>query len=72
MLIEFSVANFRSILTRQTLSMVAGPDSAHRPRNVTPGQGKDLLFLRSAVIYGPNAAGKSNLLRAVETLRRLV
>ena len=72
MLIEFSVANFRSIQTRQTLSMVAGPDPAHRSRNVTPGQGKELVFLRSAVIYGPNAAGKSNLLRAVETLRRLV
>lgn len=72
MLIEFSVANFRSIQARQTLSMVAGPDPAHRSRNVTPGQGKELVFLRSAVIYGPNAAGKSNLLRAVETLRRLV
>lgn len=72
MLIEFSVANFRSVLTRQTLSMVAGPDAAHRTRNVTPGQDKDLLYLRSAVIYGPNAAGKSNLLRAVQTLRHLV
>jgi len=72
MFIEFSVANFRSILTRQTLSMVAGPDAAHRQRNVSPGGDKDLLFLRSSVVYGPNAAGKSNLLRAVETLRRLV
>ena len=31
-----------------------------------------MRFLRSAVIYGPNAAGKSNLLRAVDTLRQLV
>lgn len=72
MLIEFSVSNFRSILTRQTLSMTASPDAAHRQRNVSPGGDKDLRFLRSAVIYGPNAAGKSNLMRAVETLRRLV
>jgi AAA15 family ATPase/GTPase len=28
--------------------------------------------LRSAVIYGPNAAGKSNLLRALQTLQLLV
>jgi len=72
MLIEFSVSNFRSILSRQTLSMVASPDAAHRQRNVTPGTEKDLRLLRSAVVYGPNAAGKSNLMRAVETLRQLV
>jgi len=72
MFIEFSVSNFRSILSRQTLSMVASPDAAHLQRNVSPGKDKDLRLLRSAVIYGPNAAGKSNLLRAVETLRQLV
>lgn len=72
MFIEFSVSNFRSILTRQTLSMVASPDAAHLQRNVSPGKDKDLRLLRSAVVYGPNAAGKSNLLRAVETLRQLV
>lgn len=72
MFIEFSISNFRSILTRQTLSMVASPDAAHLQRNVILGKDKDLRLLRSAVVYGPNAAGKSNLLRAVETLRQLV
>lgn len=72
MLIEFSVTNFRSVLARQTLSMVASPDTAHLQRNVSPGKDKELRMLRSAVIYGPNAAGKSNLLRAIETLRMLV
>jgi AAA15 family ATPase/GTPase len=72
MFIEFSVSNFRSILSRQTLSMVASPDKAHAQRNVSPAKDKDLGVLRSAVIYGANAAGKSNLLRALETLRQLV
>ena len=72
MLIEFSVTNFRSIEARQTLSMVASADTAHLQRNVTPVQEKDLRLLRSAAIYGPNASGKSNLLRAVETLRLMV
>lgn len=72
MFIEFSVSNFRSILARQTLSMVASPDTAHLQRNVIPGKDKNPSLLRSAVIYGPNAAGKSNLLRALETLRKLV
>lgn len=72
MLIEFSVTNFRSILARQTLSMVASPDKTHLLRNVSVTKDKDLQLLRSAVIYGANAAGKSNLLRALETLRQLV
>lgn len=72
MFIEFSVSNFRSIRTRQTLSMVASPDAKHLKQNVISSKGDELRLLRSAVIYGPNAAGKSNLLRALETLRALV
>jgi uncharacterized protein len=72
MLIEFSVTNFRSIRARQTLSMVASRDSEHLERNVISGTEKDLRLLRSVVVYGPNASGKSNLLRALETMRLLV
>lgn len=72
MLIEFSVANFRSIRERQTLSLVASPDAKHLQQNLISDKDSELRLLRSAVIYGPNAAGKSNLLRALETLRVLV
>jgi uncharacterized protein len=72
MLLEFSVANFRSVRARQTLNMVASADTARHPRNLTSGKKKDLRLLKSAVIFGPNAAGKSNILRAVETFRQLV
>jgi uncharacterized protein len=73
MLLEFSVTNFRSIQSRQTLSMVASSDSTHLDSNAAPTLAtKELLLLRSAVIYGPNAGGKSNLLRALETMRQLV
>jgi hypothetical protein len=72
MLIEFSVSNFRSIASRQTLSLVASTDKAHLHRNVAPQAKKEPQLLRSAVIYGANAAGKSNLLLALESFRRLV
>ncbi len=72
MLVEFSLANFRSIRSRQTLSLVASPDSKHLAGNVFTDKDKALRLLRSAVIYGPNAAGKSNLLRALHTLQYLV
>lgn len=72
MLIEFSVTNFRSILSKQTLSMVAGSADDHEERNVISNVETKDRFLRSAVIYGPNAAGKSNLLRGILTLQQLV
>jgi hypothetical protein len=70
MLIEFSVANFRSVRERQTLSLVASQGAEHEDRNVIDQD--SFRLLRSAVIYGPNAAGKSNLVRAVLTLQQLV
>lgn len=72
MLIEFSAANFRSIHVRQTLSLVASPDKAHAQRNVAAARGKQPGLVRSAVIYGANAAGKSNLLRALGFAQFLV
>jgi uncharacterized protein len=76
MLIEFAVANFRSIRDEQRLSLVAGAGAEHGDTNtltpdVAPGT-KPLRLLRSAAIYGANAAGKSNLLKAMETMRRIV
>lgn len=72
MLIEFSVANFRSIRDRQTLTLVAGPGAEHADRNLIGSEKDTFRLLRSAVIYGPNAAGKSNLFRAALTLQQLV
>lgn len=72
MLVEFSVANFRSIYERQTFSLVASADSEHVSRNVIATETEGLSLLRSSAVYGPNASGKSNLLRALATLRQLV
>ncbi|APC06148.1 MULTISPECIES: ATP/GTP-binding protein [Polynucleobacter] len=72
MLIEFSVANFKSILERQTLSMVASTDSEHAEKNVIELPDEATKYLKSAVVYGPNAAGKSNLLKATLVLQQLI
>lgn len=65
MLIQFSVANFRSIRERQTLSLVAG-SGKELPQN-TFDLGRDKLkLLHSVGIYGGNATGKSNLLAAMQ------
>lgn len=73
MLIEFSVSNYRSFRERQTFSMVAAPRLRKRENTFKP----DLLgenfpsLLKVAVIYGPNASGKSNLLKALNAVRNI-
>lgn len=73
MLIEFSVSNFRSLAERQTLSLVASSGAEHRDTHVfAPDAPGTLPLLRAAVIYGPNASGKSNLLLALSTMEQIV
>lgn len=75
MLIEFSVSNFRSIRGRQTLSLVSSNREADLPRNLidprAPGLSK-VKLVKSAVVYGANASGKSNLYRAAAFMRHLI
>ncbi len=67
MLISFSVENFRSFGEEATLNLVAsGRLENHQNHRVSiPNSSKHVL--RAAVLYGANAAGKSNLVKAVET-----
>ncbi|NOY68131.1 MAG: ATP-binding protein [Deltaproteobacteria bacterium] len=73
MLIEFSVTNYRSFLPTQSLTMAANTASELREDNsfVTPVTNLS-RFLRSAVVYGPNAAGKSNLIQAIDFVKNFV
>jgi uncharacterized protein len=68
MLIEFSVTNFKTIRGTATLSMVAeklqGNEASASPV-FSPKNYKDIPLLRSAVIYGANASGKTNLLESL-------
>jgi len=74
MLIEFKVKNYRSIKDQQVLSMVKSTTKELEDTNtfVAPEKKKKLKLLRSATIYGPNASGKSNLLKAMKTMQSIV
>jgi len=73
MLIEFKVTNYRSIRETQTLSMVASAAKEHRDTHtISSGISELGPLLRSAVIYGPNAAGKSNVLKALQFMKLLI
>ena len=62
MLIEFSVGNYLSIKDRQTLRLDASSISEYKDQLINAGR---YQLLRSAVIYGANASGKSNVLKAM-------
>jgi uncharacterized protein len=67
MLIDFSVTNYRSIKNKQALSMEASESLDNEQNNVFTvelASGETLRLLRSAVIYGANASGKSNIILA--------
>ena len=72
MLIEFSVGNYRSFKDPVTLSLVAAPLKAADPdldrHNVYKVNAK-LSLLKSAALYGANASGKSNLIKAIHFMR---
>lgn len=73
MLLEFRVRNFRSIRDEQILSLVASSDKELADTHLAPTGLKSLpSAVRTAVVYGPNASGKSTLLFALDYMRAVV
>jgi len=72
MLIEFSVQNFGSIKSKQTLSFEATKDKHLEDYYIIPTKIKGLRLLKLGLIYGANASGKTTILQALEFLRNIV
>lgn len=66
MFVEFRVRNFRSFRDEQVLSLVASRDKTLDENCVQEG---DLRLLRGVAVYGANASGKSNLIKALGFMR---
>ncbi|SIR45550.1 AAA family ATPase [Pseudomonas sp. A214] len=73
MLVQFKVRNWRSIRDEQSLIMVqAKGDELTDTNTFTTGAPSNMNLLRSAVIYGANAAGKTNVIRSIDAMRDLI
>src|SRR4051812_1476709 len=70
MLIEFKISNYRSIGEEQVLSLVPAPKQRDFPDNIIE-KGKNQA-LNAIALYGANGSGKSNLLRAMGLLDKLL
>ncbi|MFA6074896.1 MAG: ATP-binding protein [Negativicutes bacterium] len=67
MLIQFTVSNFLSFKDEQTFSMVADTNKkdTELTDNIFGSVDERISLLRSAVMYGANASGKSNFIKAL-------
>jgi len=69
MFIGFSVSNYLSFKATQTISMVASKSARHK-EHILNGNGKKIL--KTGLIYGANASGKSNLIKAINFSRDII
>ncbi len=74
MLLNFNTKNYKSFAEEAHFSMIAAPkqrDLSYSLLKETVNK-KNIRGLCSSVVYGPNAAGKTNLIGAMEVLRAIV
>ena len=69
MIVEIKIANYRSINAEQTLSFVADRAARH-PDNLIKRPGYRLL--KSVGLFGANASGKSNFVKAIGAMHQFV
>ena len=74
MFINFRVRNFRSIREEIFFSMERRGQTKDLPENsfVASGLPMKSALLKSAVIYGGNASGKSNLISAITAMQMVI
>ena len=74
MLLDFSVENYKSFLENAQFSMIPAPKQHGLDYSILKKRvGRNIVKgLCSAVIYGPNASGKTNIIGAMDVLRSIV
>jgi AAA15 family ATPase/GTPase len=72
MLIRFSIENFLSFNARTEFSMLPSKSRNHIHHLIKPRTRTDIGLLKAAVIYGANASGKSNMVKALDFTREFV
>lgn len=69
MLVGFSVSNYKSFKDTQRISFVASKITRHKDHISVRGNRK---ILKSGLVFGANAGGKSNLVKAIQFSREVI
>jgi AAA15 family ATPase/GTPase len=74
MIIQFSFENYKTFKEKSTLSLLASnyDKDTNEARSVTPLSKRGLRVLKSAVIFGPNASGKSKFIDAIAFFKSFI
>lgn len=73
MLLEFRVRNFRSFREEAVFNMAASSDTQlFETHTLATGLDKLPRVVRTAAVYGANASGKSNLIKAIQFMQSMV
>jgi uncharacterized protein len=74
MIINFTIKNFRSFKEETVFSLEASGSKGKSDNvaEIETKNGKKFRLLKTAVIYGANASGKSNVIRAYWSFRQLI
>ncbi|MGD9605262.1 MAG: ATP/GTP-binding protein [Bacilli bacterium] len=69
MLVSFSISNFMSIGSKQTISMVPSLQKSKGTHLITI---QEMTLLKHAVIFGANSSGKSNFIKAMALGKQII
>jgi len=70
MLIQFNIENFLSFKDRASISLIPG-SGRQKPSHKTP-KVRGVSVLKTSILFGANAAGKSNLVKAIRFGQRKI
>ena len=71
MIAEFRIKNYLSIKTEQCLSFEATPESSNESQYCVEVK-EGVKLLKTAIIYGANASGKTNVLNALSFFQDII
>lgn len=72
MLVKFTVSNFLSFKEKTSIDLTTTSLTEYKNDNTFQSPLGDLSLLKSIVVYGANASGKSNLFKAVGFMKRYI
>ena len=74
MLLQFKAENFKSFLDEMDFSMTPAPKQKDLEYSILEHKigNKTYKGLCSAIIYGPNASGKTNIISAMDVFKEIV
>ncbi|QUB79056.1 AAA family ATPase [Prevotella jejuni] len=71
MILRITVENLLSFKEETQISFVAGKSDKHSEQVCRAEKRDDISVLKAGIIYGANASGKSNIIKAVDILQKI-